>query len=97
MPSPSLPTEELWVGGVACELSVDGGLQIDDAEEGTAFEASFVSAAKKPSTAFRHGALGVVKWKMAREPAEGDASATGCRPVPQPDRTREWRRWRAGY
>ena len=32
--------EGLWVGVVVGDVSVDGGLQIDDADEGAAFEAS---------------------------------------------------------
>jgi len=50
----SLPAEWLSVGVLVCDVSVDGGLQIDDADEANAFEA----AAKKPSTAFSHEALG---------------------------------------
>lgn len=36
----SLPVEWLRVDVVVCDVSVDGGLQIDDAGEGSAFEAS---------------------------------------------------------
>jgi hypothetical protein len=39
-------------------------LQIDDADEGAAFEASVVTAAKKLSTAFSNEAQVVVKWKV---------------------------------
>ena len=49
---------------MVCDVSVDGGLQIDDAEEDPTFEASFT--AKKPSTAFIHEALVGVKWKVTR-------------------------------
>ena len=37
----SLPAEWLSVGVLVCDVSVDGGLQIDDADEANAFEASF--------------------------------------------------------
>ena len=37
----SLPAEWLSVGFLVCDVSVDGGLQIDDADEANAFEASF--------------------------------------------------------
>jgi len=36
-----LPSEGLWVGIVVIDVSVDGGLQIHDAGEDTAFEAPF--------------------------------------------------------
>ena len=36
----SLPVESLLVGVVVCDVSVDGGMQIDDADEGSAFEVS---------------------------------------------------------
>ena len=35
------PAERLGIGVVIGDVSVDGGLQIDDADEGAAFEASF--------------------------------------------------------
>jgi hypothetical protein len=37
----SLPSERLWVSVVVCEVSIDGSLQIDDADKGAAFEAPF--------------------------------------------------------
>jgi hypothetical protein len=37
-----LPSEWLWVGIIVlCDASIDGSLQIDDVDEGAAFEASF--------------------------------------------------------
>ena len=44
----SPPAEWFWVGVVVCDVSVDGGLQIDDAEEGPALRRRLVSAAKNP-------------------------------------------------
>jgi hypothetical protein len=35
------PSERLWVGVVVCDVSIDGSLQIDDADKGAAFEPSF--------------------------------------------------------
>jgi hypothetical protein len=35
------PAEWLWVGVVVCDVSVNGGLQIDNAEEGSTFEAPY--------------------------------------------------------
>ena len=35
------PSEWLWVGVVVWDVSIDGSLQIDDADKGAAFEASF--------------------------------------------------------
>ena len=40
--------EWLWVGVVVCDVSVDGGLQIDDADEGPAFEASLGQRDEEP-------------------------------------------------
>jgi len=36
-----LPSEGLWVGVVVCDVSIDGSLQIDDADKVPPFEASF--------------------------------------------------------
>jgi len=43
-----LPPEWLWVGVVVGDVPVDGGLQIDDAGEDTAFEAPFRQRREEP-------------------------------------------------
>jgi len=73
-----LPSEGLWVGVVVCDVSIDGSLQIDDADKVPRLRRRLVSTAKKPSTAFSHEALVGVKWKVTRGWRESPAITSGC-------------------
>jgi hypothetical protein len=54
--------------GRCCGLrvSIDGSLQVDDADKGARLRRRLVSTAKKPSIAFSHEALVGVKWNVTR-------------------------------
>ena len=63
---------------MVCDVSVDGGLQIDDAEEGPTFEASFSQRGEEAFYRVIHEALVGVKWKVTRGWRESHAITLGC-------------------
>jgi len=60
------PDEGLWVFVVFGDVTVDGGLRVDERMEDLRLSSRRVSAEKKPSTALSQDALVGVKWKVQR-------------------------------
>ena len=60
------PGEGLWVFVVFGDVTVDGGLRVDERMEDLRLSSRRVSAEKKPSTALSQDALVGVKWKVQR-------------------------------
>jgi len=72
------PDEGFGVVAGFGEVSVDGGLEIDDALEHATLGRRLVNLAKEPSTALSHEADVGVKWKWKRLCRSSQARTLGC-------------------
>ena len=72
------PSEGLRLVVVFFEEAVDGGLEVDDRAEHTAFQPPFGEFAKNPLTALSHEQDVGVKWKVKRSWRESHWRTFGC-------------------
>jgi len=72
------PAERLRIDVVFGEVSVDGGLEIDDSEEGASPEPSLDQSGEEAFDRIQPGGLVGVKWKVTRGWRASQAITFGC-------------------